>query len=57
MQYQSMKDPVTGTPRTDCIIKIDGAAISFVPADPANSDWAAYQEWLAAGNAPLPPSN
>lgn len=24
-----------------------------VPADPHNTDWQAYQAWLAAGNAPL----
>lgn len=29
----------------------DGA---FIPADPLNRDWAAYQDWLAAGNAPQP---
>lgn len=25
-----------------------------IPPDPANTDWAAYQEWLAAGNTPQP---
>lgn len=30
---------------------IDGATI---PDDPGNGDWQAYQEWLAAGNAPDP---
>jgi len=29
----------------------DGA---FIPADPDNKDFAAYQAWLAAGNAPMP---
>ena len=29
----------------------DGACI---PADPANRDYAEYQQWLAAGNTPLP---
>lgn len=30
---------------------IDGASI---PADPANTDYAAYLQWLAAGNTPEP---
>jgi len=29
----------------------DGA---WVPADPRNRDWRAYQEWLDAGNTPEP---
>lgn len=29
----------------------DGA---FIPNDPRNTDWVAYQDWLAGGNTPLP---
>lgn len=36
-----------------CIQRADGASI---PPDPANTDYAAYLEWLAAGNIPdFPP--
>lgn len=51
--YQQIKDPVTGGIYTDGILRLpDGASI---PNDPQNIDWQAYQEWLAAGNTPLPP--
>lgn len=34
------------------ILRISDGA--FIPADPANTDYAAYQAWLDAGNTPEP---
>lgn len=39
------------TQSTSVIRTSDGA---FIPADLGNTDWQAYQAWLAAGNTPTP---
>jgi len=35
-----------------CIMKISNK--SFIPFDPANTDYQEYLQWLAEGNEPLP---
>ncbi len=37
---------------TDCILHTGFGM--WIPPDPANTDYAAYLEWLAAGNTPEP---
>lgn len=37
---------------TTAILRITDSA--FIPPDPANADYAAYQKWLAEGNTPEP---
>ena len=37
---------------TDAILRL--ADNAFIPPDPANTDYAAYLEWVEAGNMPDP---
>ncbi len=42
---------------TNAVIRVSDGAV--IPADPLNSDWRDYQDWLAAGGVPdpyVPPS-
>jgi hypothetical protein len=52
--YQQLIDQVTGQVSTEQILRLPDNAV--IPNDPENTDWQAYQEWLAAGNTPLPPA-
>jgi hypothetical protein len=49
--YQLLQDTPRGA--ATCIKRI--ADNTFIPHDPANTDYAEYLKWLAEGNKPLPP--
>ena len=51
--YQQVRDPMTGQISTTILRRIDSA---YIPDDPANRDRQTYEQWLAEGNAPDPPS-
>jgi hypothetical protein len=45
---------VMSSPFGEQIVMVRNDVVSFVPADEANPDYAAYLEWLAEGNTPEP---
>jgi hypothetical protein len=49
--YKLVKDVISGG--TACIHRL--ADNSYIPLDPANTDYQAYLAWVAEGNTPLPP--
>jgi hypothetical protein len=51
--YQQLYTIGTTDINPNLIFKLPDNA--YIPNDPANTDWQAYQVWLAAGNKPLPP--
>jgi putative heme iron utilization protein len=53
-EYQYVISGNTGQINFDVIRRLPDNA--FIPNDPANTDWQAYQEWLTQGNTPLPPA-
>ena len=52
--YQEVNNIFTGSVDPSIIKRLPDNA--FIPNDPENTDWQAYQVWLAAGNTPLPPA-
>lgn len=53
MQYQLVKKLNTEEINETIIKRIDdNGQVSYIPADMANRDWAAYQAWLAEENEP-----
>jgi hypothetical protein len=52
--YQLRFDTYTQAIDTSGVYRLPDYA--WVPNDPANTDWQAYQVWLSEGNTPLPPA-
>jgi hypothetical protein len=50
MIYKLVKDPFSG--QVNKVFRADD--LSWIPFDPANTDYQAYLKWLAEGNQPLP---
>tara|TARA_R110000868_G_C10491986_1_gene730303 strand:- start:56 stop:220 length:165 start_codon:yes stop_codon:yes gene_type:complete len=48
--YKLIKDAIS----QDVVAVQKFPETTFIPLDPANTDYAAYLEWLAAGNEPEP---
>jgi len=55
MEYQYQQVLLYGEINPNVINRILPSLLS-IPNDPENTDWQAYQEWLAASNTPLPPA-
>ena len=50
--YKQLRDPFTNQ-ISNTIFRISD--YSFIPSDPANTDYQQYLKWLEEGNEPLPP--
>jgi hypothetical protein len=51
MKYRLVKDVFTG--EINKVFREED--LTWIPFDPANTDYQKYLEWLAEGNEPLPP--
>jgi hypothetical protein len=55
LQALNYKNMYKITQNNNCILLIEKN--SFIPFDPANTDYQAYLKWLSEGNTPLPPDD
>ena len=53
MNYKLTNNPLTNAASAVSYTREDGSIVA-IPPDPANTDYAAYLEWVAAGNTPEP---
>ena len=45
-----MNDPISNEPCGYRVTRVNSNLISYVPLDPANTDYQTIQEWVARGN-------
>ena len=55
IMYKQIKNLLTNEVNNEMIYRV--VDNTFIPFDPANTDYQAYLKWVAEGNTPLPAEN
>jgi hypothetical protein len=50
--YKKLLDDIRTGEQSQCILRLSDN--TFIPTDPANTDYQEYLKWVAEGNQPLP---